>query len=66
MGFNKCVLPTINILKEELNRVGLDEFINRYKTYDCIMGEINSVDFLNTKIKQYYGVTDSGDGRVPS
>jgi hypothetical protein len=79
MGFNKCILPKINMLEEELNRVGLMNFVHRYKKYDSIVGETNSMKFLDDKITQYNDsrlqldtiinhdrVKDSGDGRVPS
>ena len=79
MGFNKCFLPKINMLEEELNRIGLMNFVNRYKKYDSIIGETESMLFFDSKIKQYqdlttqlnniikhHNVKDSGDGRVPS
>jgi hypothetical protein len=79
MGFNKCFLPKINMLEEELNRIGLMNFVNRYKKYDSVIGETDSVRFFDSKIKQYHDLTsqlndivnrhnvkDSGDGRVPS
>lgn len=67
------------MLEEELNRVGLMNFVYRYKKYDSIVGETNSMEFLDDKITQYNDsrlqldtiinhnrVKDSGDGRVPS
>ena len=53
MGFNKCILPSIEIMKEEINRDGLETFVIRYGKYDSIMGESDRMEFLETKIKEY-------------
>ena len=53
MGFNQCYLKNINDLKSELDSVGLETFIKRYKKYDSLSGSSESFQFLEQKIKEY-------------
>ena len=53
MGFNKCVLPSIETMQSEIDNIGLAEFIRIYRKYDSIMGDTDRVKFLEQKIKEY-------------
>lgn len=53
MGFNQCYLKNINDLKSELDSVGLETFIKRYRKYDSLSGSSESFQFLEQKIKEY-------------
>lgn len=53
MGFNKCILPSIEIMQSELDRIGLAEFVRIYTKYDSIMGETDRMEFLESKINLY-------------
>lgn len=53
MGFNKCTLPSVEDMKRELERDGLEIFVKSYSRYDSIMGESDRMKFLEDKIKEY-------------
>lgn len=53
MGFNKCVLPSVETMQMEINRDGLKTFVERYGRYDSIMGDSDRMEFLETKVKEY-------------
>lgn len=53
MGFNKCFLPSIESMKEQIERDGLEEFVRLYTKYDCITGETDRMEFLENKIQEY-------------
>lgn len=53
MGFNKCILPSVETMQEEINRDGLESFVIHYGKYDSIMGESDRMRFLETKIEEY-------------
>lgn len=53
MGFNKCYLPSIDIMETQLVNEGLEEFVKLYSKYECIIGESDRVRFLEDKIKEY-------------
>ena len=53
MGFNKCILPSVQVMQEEIDRNGLNEFVRIYRKYDSIMGETDRMEFLEKKIKEY-------------
>jgi len=53
MGFNKCYLPSIESMSEQIERDGLEEFVRLYTKYDCITGETDRMRFLEDKIKEY-------------
>lgn len=65
MGFNKCILPSIETMQSEIDRNGLAEFVRIYTKYDSIMGESDRMEFLENKIKEYENVirnvTDSSN-----
>ena len=53
MGFNKCILPSIEIMQKEIDDNGIETFIRRYKKYDSIMGDSDRMAFLEQKIFEY-------------
>ena len=59
MGFNQCYISSIENLQLELNNVGLETFVKRYRKYECITGPSESFKFLEEKIKEYEEVIDS-------
>ena len=58
MGFNQCYLPSIIIMEAEIKTVGLETFIKRMQKYEAITGETDRMQFLETKIKEYYNGKD--------
>ncbi len=54
MGFNSCILPSIERMEEEIDSNGLDVFVKLYSKYDSISGETDRVEFLEMKMKEYY------------
>jgi len=53
MGFNHCYISSVENLQSELNNVGLELFIKRYRKYDAITGPSESFRFLEEKQKEY-------------
>ena len=53
MGFNQCYLRDVEDLQSELTSVGLEQFVKRYSKYDSWTGSSKSMEFLESKIKQY-------------
>lgn len=53
MGFNKCILPSIEVMKFQIERDGLKEFIKVYRKYDSIMGDSDRIEFLEQKAFEY-------------
>lgn len=53
MGFNHCYISSVENLQLELNNVGLETFVKRYRKYECITGPGESFTFLEEKIKEY-------------
>jgi hypothetical protein len=59
MGFNQCYISSIETLQLELNNVGLETFVKRYRKYECITGPSECFGFLEEKIKEYEEVIDN-------
>jgi hypothetical protein len=53
MGFNKCYLPPVDVMKSELNKFGLNIFVESHKKYDCVIGETDRMNFFNELVKEY-------------
>ena len=53
MGFNQCILPSIQTMQEHIEYVGIKQFVKSYSKYDSIMGESDRMEFLENKIKEY-------------
>ena len=54
MGYNKCILPSIIIMEAEIKTIGLETFVKRMQKYESIMGETDRMQFLESKIKEFY------------
>ena len=54
MGFNNCYLPEYDELIEYYNSVSLERFVQRFRKYDCWTGSSESMNFLESKVKEYY------------
>ncbi len=54
MGFNHCYLPDIDKLKQYFESVDLETFVFRFRKYDCWTGSSESIEFLESKVKEYY------------
>jgi hypothetical protein len=52
MGFNHCYLTSVENLQLELNNVGLELFIKRYRKYDALTGPSECFRFIEEKIKE--------------
>ena len=59
MGFNQCYLRDVEDLQSELTSVGLEQFTKRYSKYDSWTGSSKSMEFLESKIKQYEEIIDN-------
>jgi len=49
----KTILPKIDKVKELYNR-DPEKFIRRYRKVDVLMGDIKSVEWVESKLKEYY------------
>jgi hypothetical protein len=54
MGFNQCYLPSIIIMEAEIKSIGLEKFVKRMQKYESITGETDRMQFLESKVKEYY------------
>ena len=59
MGFNQCYIRDVEDLQSELTSVGLEQFVKRYSKYDSWTGSSKSMEFLESKIKQYEEIIDN-------
>lgn len=64
MGFNQCFLPTIEKITEEFERVGLEQFVNKYRKYDSLAGSSESMDFLEQKQREWRRTNLDGGPKV--
>lgn len=53
MGFNSCYLPNIELLISYYEEYGLEVFVKRFMKYDSWSGDSQSINYLETKIKEY-------------
>lgn len=53
MGFNKIYLPPIESLIEKYEKEGLETFVRSFQRYDAIMGDSQSVTYLETLMETY-------------
>jgi uncharacterized protein (UPF0297 family) len=53
MGFNSCILSSVESMKMELENNGIDVFVKRYQKYESIIGESDRMEFLEKTIKEY-------------
>lgn len=52
MGFNGCILPSVESMKEHIKRDGIESFVKHYERYDSIMGDTDRMEFLEEKIEE--------------
>lgn len=64
MGFNHCHISSVENLQMELENVGLENFVKRYRKYDAITGPSESFRFLEEKIKEYESVTNNNNNNI--
>ena len=64
MGFNQCYVGNILQIQKELDEYGLDEFVRRYRKYDSISGDSESIDFIEKRIEQWDIINTDGTQRV--
>lgn len=46
-------LPSIEQLKEDVNKNGIEKIIKRYSCYDFLIGSNESLDFLREKYNEF-------------
>jgi len=49
----KTILPNIDKVKELYNR-DPEKFIRRYRKVDVLIGEVESVEWVESKLREYY------------
>jgi hypothetical protein len=52
MGFNKCIVPSIDYLHGTIIQNGIQEVIKRYKKCDCLIGSPDAINLLNGLIEK--------------
>lgn len=53
MGFSSCYIPKIKELIHYYNEYGLERLYKRYKRYDRLVGDVDAMGYLISKIKEY-------------
>jgi hypothetical protein len=53
MGFNKITLPSKDTLQSMVYDYGVKEVISRYEKADMLMGDSESMAYLQTIIRDY-------------
>ena len=53
MGFNKRIIPDKITLQNMVYDFGVEEVINRYKKADMLMGDSESMAYLQSIIREY-------------
>jgi hypothetical protein len=64
MGFNRCYVGNVLQIQKELDEYGLKEFVRRYSKYDSISGDIESVEFIEQRIKLWHTTNLDGGQKV--
>lgn len=57
MGFNHCHVSNILQIHKELDMLGLKAFAERYRKYDAISGDSESISFITSLVSKYFGET---------
>jgi len=52
MGFNKCVVPSLEELKKLIEEKGVEFVAQRYRKCDCLIGDSDAIDLLTMIIKE--------------
>lgn len=53
MSFNKRHVPSVEVLKEQLTRLGMNSFLDRYTKPDALIGSQESLDFIDDILEDY-------------
>lgn len=53
MGFNRCYVSNILQIHKELDELGTENFVKRYNKYDSIIGDSESVNFIQTLVQKH-------------
>ncbi len=53
MGFDKCYLPPVEVMKSELEKFGLQKFVESHKKCGCVIGETDRMNYFNDLVKEY-------------
>lgn len=53
MGFSSCYIPKLNELIQYYDTHGLEGLYKRYKPYDRLFGDVDAMDYLLGKVKEY-------------
>ena len=64
MGFNQCYVGNILQVQKELDEYGFDEFVRRYRKYDSISGDSESIDFIEKRIQLWHTTNLDGGQKV--
>ena len=51
MGFNKMIVPSINIVSGEVYDYGVEWVIQKYGKADSLIGDAESVEYINRLIR---------------
>jgi len=52
MGFNKCVVPSLEELKKLIEEKGKEFVVQSYRKCDCLIGDSDTIDLLTKIIKE--------------
>ena len=64
MGFNHCYVGNVLQIQKELEELGLEKFVKRYKKYDAISGESECIEFIEQRVKLWDIIRLDGGQRV--
>lgn len=51
MGFNKMYVPSVNIVSAEVYDYGVDWVVQKYGNADALMGDSESINYINRLIQ---------------
>jgi hypothetical protein len=54
MGFHKRYVPTLDVVEKQYEEKTLEEFVNYYAKPDALIGNVESMNFIDKVIKNYY------------
>jgi len=54
MGYHKCHIPDLDVLKIQFDKLGLKSFVEKYKKCEALIGDSISIQFIESKIKLWY------------